>query len=147
MDTYSMISGNDAIKLPSTLWTYFIRSLDYLIAYTYNISLINNDQVWINIPNNERVWMHIDELKDSIFSKQKDIIGLDFNLQNPIISNGKYWSAKIEDAIDLFNDINTSVEGRNIYVFDKKLSLLICYLYESNGILIWGKNKNLILKK
>jgi hypothetical protein len=145
MDTYFTTNGNDVIKLPDTLWTYFVKSLDYLVAFVYKKNLVNNEQFWINIPNEEREWVSIENLRKSIFIKQKCLIGLDFDDKNPIISNGKYWLLKIEEAISIFNDVNTPTESRNIYIFDNKLNILVCYLYESNSILIWGKNKNLIL--
>jgi hypothetical protein len=137
--------GCDIIKLPEILWTHFMNSLDYLVSFTYQKPLAGNDSFWINIPNEERVFVSVEELKRSLFMKQKAIIGLDFDLQHPIISDAKYWVLKIEETIEAYNDICTPTESRNIYLFDNKQSVVICYLSESNSILVFGKNKHILL--
>lgn len=134
-----MINGSDDLQLlPKILWDYFLLSIGNYLSREYEADLPTDSQVWTVIPNTQREWISFEELKNSVFLLKRDLIGLDFNESSPMIANGKYWF----DAIKNSNDNDLSLESRDIYIFDHKMSVFVFYI-ESSGILIFGKNKHL----
>lgn len=133
--------------LPPILWRFFIDSIDRTLSYAYGQDLSEDVQVWTTIPKEDRQWVSIDELSQSLFIRQKNIIGVDFDCSTPIIADGKFWVNEIQNSIRSHSDITSRKEGRNIYVFSPNFKILIFYIYEENALLIWGKNKHLALKK
>jgi hypothetical protein len=139
MDTYFMTNGSKTPEmLPELLWEYFIVSLSHVLANKFNTELPSDVQVFTAIPDKEREWISLDTLSNSVFAKKKNLIGLDFDIKNPIISDGKFWINTIRNSIE--NDL--SIESRNIYVFDSKMKLFVFYI-EGGGILIAGDQKHL----
>jgi hypothetical protein len=136
-----MFNEENNIKyLPKELWTYFMRSLDYFIAYKYKNEAVKNTQVWINIPKEKVKWIEIEQLNKSIIFNRKEFIGLDFDNESSIIANGSYWNDKIKENMEMKingeKDGNQYYEGRNIYIFDIKMEIIMFYINESDSIMI-----------
>lgn len=101
------------IFLPAFLWNSFMNSVRYYLAYTYSCSVTSDAQIWTMIPNKDRNWITLNDLEHSFFTKKSELIGLDFNIDTPIISTGQYWIEQIKEAINNeFSKLN-----RNIYIY------------------------------
>lgn len=128
--------------LPKLLWYYFIKAIANHLALEYSVIPPKDTQVWTIIPNKQRIWIDINQLNNSTFALKKELIGLDFDKEEPIIASGKYWINLINDSISK----KGTLACRNIYVFDSKMKLLLFYLEGSENILVNGKQKHLALK-
>lgn len=128
--------------LPKLLWYYFMKAIANHLALEYSTIPPKNTQVWTAIPNKQRVWININQLSNSTFALKKELIGLDFDKEEPIIASGQYWINLINNSISQ----KGTLASRNIYVFDPKMKLFLFYIEGSENILINGEQKYLALK-
>lgn len=119
----------ETIILPKILWSYILNSLSLHISYKYGKELQYGNEIWINIPGSNRVFVELKDLQQSFFVRKKDLIGLDFDFDTPIIADGNYWINKIQKAKEDF-------DSRNIYVFDTKYKILLFYVGEHHSLFV-----------
>ncbi|MFK7783702.1 MAG: hypothetical protein AB8B56_01230 [Crocinitomicaceae bacterium] len=138
-----MTAGFNSVKLPSAVWNFLLESMSLRLAKKLKTdSIVDNNQIWTMIPNEERQWIEIERLEDSIFSKKQNFLGLDFNSDNPLLASGKFWMDMLLDAEG--NDL--TLKTRNIYIVDLKMDFFLFYI-EGNGLLVYGKDQSVLLRK
>ena len=127
----------ETIILPKILWNYMLNSLSLYLSHKYGTEFQYENEIWINISSNNRSFIELDNLKQSFFTRKKDLIGLDFNSDAPIIASGNYWIDKIQKAKEDF-------DSSNIYVFDAKYRILLFYIGEHHSLFI--ENDSILVK-
>jgi hypothetical protein len=132
-----MIGSESGEILPSALWSFYTKALYYYLSCKYSEDKSLENQPWALIPSDERQWISLGDLEKSIFGKKKNIIMLDFDEYNPVLTNGRVCLEKI-------TTLKSNNNLRNIYMIDSNMNFFLFYI-EDGGLLIEG-NPNFISK-
>lgn len=136
-------NGSNYTELPDKTWSFILESIALRLSDKLkNDSRTSNSQIWTIIPNDQREWIEIDQLIDSVFSKKRDLLGLDFNSNKPILANGEFWIKALKES----KEDDLTMETRNIYIVDLKMDFFLFYI-ENNGLMVYGKDKSILLRK
>ncbi len=133
VDTYSMINGLKSYEaLPDGLWAFFTKTLYLYFSSKYKEDKELVKQPWALVPDAYRQWVSLGKLADSFFVKKDNIIMLDFDRAEPILTTGSY-------CLKTITELKECGDQRNIYMFDMNMNIFVFYI-EDGGILVEGNS-------